>query len=308
MVHGKKRTPYWIDRRLTGLARTEYHAIISFRSPIEPEDSQYGESRLMTDVNNLLGKLKSDEQRGSKPRCHWLTHGSREQVANRLTVLAEPWGTVSADDQWIPEGFNRTKEAQLHQVPNLLSQEDCNRLRDWWLAVQNNNPKTPNWDIISTCTVGDAKGVLLVEAKAHNKELKAKDKSKASSDNFLQIGNCMEQANNSLADYTKPGWALSHMHHYQMSNRFAWSWKLMELGYSVILVYLGFLNAEEMREREGREKRPLTSHAEWECLVKSHSETLFPKEVWDRQWSVYGHLFVPRILSCKIRYDSPIEK
>ena len=46
MVHGKKRTPYWIDRRLTGLAGTEYHAIISFRSPIEPEDSQYGESRM----------------------------------------------------------------------------------------------------------------------------------------------------------------------------------------------------------------------------------------------------------------------
>ena len=46
MVHGKKRIPYWIDRRLTGLAGTEYDAIISFRLPIEPEDSQYGESRL----------------------------------------------------------------------------------------------------------------------------------------------------------------------------------------------------------------------------------------------------------------------
>ena len=45
MVHGKKRIPYWIDRRLTGLAGPEYHAIISFGLPIEPEDSQYGESR-----------------------------------------------------------------------------------------------------------------------------------------------------------------------------------------------------------------------------------------------------------------------
>ena len=42
MVHGKKRIPYWIDRRLTGLAGPEYHAIISFGLPIEPEDSQYG--------------------------------------------------------------------------------------------------------------------------------------------------------------------------------------------------------------------------------------------------------------------------
>ena len=45
MVHGKKRIPYWIDRRLSGLAGPEYHAIISFGLPIEPEDSQYGEYR-----------------------------------------------------------------------------------------------------------------------------------------------------------------------------------------------------------------------------------------------------------------------
>ena len=44
MVHGKNRIPYWIDRRLSGLAGPEYHAIISIGLPIEPEDSQYGES------------------------------------------------------------------------------------------------------------------------------------------------------------------------------------------------------------------------------------------------------------------------
>ena len=45
MVHGENRIPYWIDRRLTGLAGPEYHAIISFGLPIEPEDSQYGKYR-----------------------------------------------------------------------------------------------------------------------------------------------------------------------------------------------------------------------------------------------------------------------
>ena len=44
MVHGKNRIPYWIDRRLTGLAGPEYDATISFGLPIEPEDSRYGES------------------------------------------------------------------------------------------------------------------------------------------------------------------------------------------------------------------------------------------------------------------------
>ena len=45
MVHGKKRIPYWIYRRLNGLAAPEYHATILFGLPYEPEDSQYGKSR-----------------------------------------------------------------------------------------------------------------------------------------------------------------------------------------------------------------------------------------------------------------------
>ena len=45
MVHGENRIPYWIDRRLTGLAGPDYDATISFGLPIEPEDSEYGESR-----------------------------------------------------------------------------------------------------------------------------------------------------------------------------------------------------------------------------------------------------------------------
>ena len=46
MVHGKNRIPYRIDRRLTGLAGPEYHAIISFGLPLEAEDSRYGKCRL----------------------------------------------------------------------------------------------------------------------------------------------------------------------------------------------------------------------------------------------------------------------
>ena len=46
MVHGKNRIPYPIDRRLTGLAGPDCDATISFGLPLEPEDSQYGKSRL----------------------------------------------------------------------------------------------------------------------------------------------------------------------------------------------------------------------------------------------------------------------
>ena len=41
MVHGENRIPYWIDRRLTGLAGPDFDATIS-GLPFEPEDSQYG--------------------------------------------------------------------------------------------------------------------------------------------------------------------------------------------------------------------------------------------------------------------------
>ena len=56
MVHGKNRIPYWIDRRLSGLAGPEYHAIISIGLPLEPEDSQYGKSRLIPLANNATMK------------------------------------------------------------------------------------------------------------------------------------------------------------------------------------------------------------------------------------------------------------
>ena len=58
MVHGKKRIPYWIDWRLPGLAGPEYHAVISFGLPIEPEDSQYGEYRLRSLIA-FLGSTSS---------------------------------------------------------------------------------------------------------------------------------------------------------------------------------------------------------------------------------------------------------
>ena len=39
MVHGKKRIPYRIDRRLTGLAGPDYAATISFGLPFELGDA-----------------------------------------------------------------------------------------------------------------------------------------------------------------------------------------------------------------------------------------------------------------------------
>ena len=252
-------------------------------------------------MDRLLDRLNRKERSGSKPRCHWLTHGAPGQVASRLNVLAEPWGSVSADDYWIPEGFCRIEEGQLDKAAKLLPKQDRDELRSWWLAVSKPSTRTPHWDIACTCTVDGRRGLFLVEAKAHAQELKIEDHLKARGRNRDQIAECIGEANISLANQTRLDWALSHEHRYQMANRFAWSWRLTQLGYPVILVYLGFLRAEEM-------PAPFNYHAEWESLVKSYSHPLFPTEIWDRQWVIHGQLLVPRICSSDIRYDGPIEE
>ena len=35
----------------------------------------------------------------------------------------------------------------------------------WWLAVASNNTRTPNWDIVTTCTIEGKPGIVLIEAK-----------------------------------------------------------------------------------------------------------------------------------------------
>ena len=84
-----------------------------------------------------------------------------------------------------------------------------------------------------------------------------------------------------------------------MSNRFAWAWKLTELGIPVVLVYLGFLNANEM----GDQGRPIVDQKDWERIVKSHSEKLIASEIWGRRWICNGHPFIPLVRSV----DCPLE-
>jgi len=85
-------------------------------------------------TSNLLQRLRRKEQRGSKPRCHFLTHGLPTEIARRLTSLIHPWGYVAATDSWMPEGFDDTEEAQLHKATRLIpSQNDRDVLKNWWL-------------------------------------------------------------------------------------------------------------------------------------------------------------------------------
>ena len=121
----------------------------------------------------------------------------------------------------MPEGFDQVEEALLHQASRLLPLQKCEALGDWWLEKRSDDSQTPNGDIASTCTVDGRKGLLLVEAKAHNRKLKVRDRVGGSCLNCERIAECIKEANCGLADWTDIGWALSHEHRYQMANRFA---------------------------------------------------------------------------------------
>lgn len=232
-----------------------------------------------------LKKLGKDN-RGSRPRCVLLTEGSREEIAGRLTrIVARPEVLVSPDDQWQPRGTSDVREAQLDKRlaggAVLLSEPLRRQLKEWWLVA---DARTPNWDIASTCTISGDAGLLLVEAKAHAREIQDQDKCHAKGANRRQIERALEQANAGLGRLTGGSWHLSTRRRYQLSNRFAWSWKLAALGVPVVLIYVGFLNAEEMRG-DGELFR---SGAEWEGNMLSYSSGTVDAACWSKKFHAGG--------------------
>jgi hypothetical protein len=207
----------------------------------------------------------------------------------------------------MPQGFENIDEAQLDRVPGLLDAKIATQLREWWLATNTPNARTPNFDIASTCTIEGRPGLLLIEAKAHDEELNKeiarkilrKDASQGSITNHEKIAAAIVTAREGLHEATSLQWQISRDSHYQMSNRFAWSWKLTELGFAVALVYLGFLRAEEMKDKGN----PFADHSDWERIVKAHSNPLFSPEAWNRQWTLNGKPFIPLIRSVEQRLD-----
>ena len=168
-----------------------------------------------------------------------------------------------------------------------------------------NNTRTPNWDVASTCTIEGKAGIVLIEAKAHDQELIKEETGRknmkapvsgSARRNLLRIDWAIRDASAALAENTGLSWALSRDWNYQMSNRFAWAWKLTDLGIPVVLVYLGFLGASEMRDQGN----PIADPADWETVVKHHSQALFPAEVWGRRWTCGGHPFIALIRSIDV--------
>ncbi|AWG22909.1 hypothetical protein FFWV33_15935 [Flavobacterium faecale] len=191
---------------------------------------------------------------------------------NIINVLLKKDGlSITSNDIWIPNSVSPTKEVGLNVF--LRSNFDVQVANDsikWWLYKGSAAPK---WDLISTCTINGKRGILLVEAKAHKGELKndkkniKKEATTDSKKNHEQIALAIAEANThikgDIADI-----ALSRDSCYQFSNRVAHAWWLANQGIPVVLLYLGFLNCEDMSDNY----KTFKTDKEWEDCFTGHTE------------------------------------
>lgn len=239
----------------------------------------------------------SKTEKGSKYRCLLATSIAPPKIHRFLEDICRPLQvTVTGNDEYFPKGFKRAKELILtsDNAKDFFEKQftgiDFGHLKTeikdkWWLTPEKGG-NTPNWDLVSSCTLEDGsekppKALIIVEAKAHKGELDKsgkKLKSDASADskaNHESIKKAIEEANDGLNKaYGSKRFDISIDKCYQLSNRFAFAWKLAELKIPVILVYLGFINATEMDNY-------FDDYDDWKEALLKHSKGIIPEEVWN---------------------------
>lgn len=226
--------------------------------------------------------VREQKIRGSKARCLELTSMAPDYVAAIMKEVASPFAEIDPEhDIWMPKGFFDSKEAKLDKCALFLPADIRRTLTEWWLEFPR-GANTPNWDIVSTCMIAGKPGLIAVEAKANDGETKVEGKSEGASlhskANHKRIGSAIAEANAGLNSII-PGWSLSRDTHYQLCNRFAWTWKIASLGVPVVLVYLGFLNASEMADVG----QPFDSSLSWEKHIRDHSKSIVPESAWGKR-------------------------
>jgi hypothetical protein len=220
--------------------------------------------------------------RGS--RKHILDWVERPDFTGRLSQLPQPTGAiVGSSDLWMPKGHGDDTEARLEQFgPQVLPTVDWNILQDWWLVAKR-GAKRPEWDLASTCTTDGQRGLVLVEAKAHTKELESKgktlqpDASDNTRKNHERIGSAIEEASGALAKAVQ-GVNISRDTHCQLANRVAFTWKVASLGVPVVLLYLGFLGDETMSDVG----EPFADDGHWQQTMRTYLADRIPEGFLDR--------------------------
>ncbi len=246
----------------------------------------------MTSENTLTFQEK--DFRGSRFRCLLSTSQPDPAVAEFINSLTPNEVTVTENHQWAPKGFQSPDEAQLAKTEEFLSDTNREKLKSWWLAKPG-SANTPNWDLVSNCVYGEKPGLILVEAKAHVKEFADNRCGAKNRENFNRIKEAISEANDAWNAIT-PGFSLSTDSKYQLSNRFAFAWKVASLGIPVVLIYLGFLKAEDM----SKGNTLFNSHSDWDSCVTTGGESCVPNEAWNRTFDINGTPLTTMIQSAQV--------
>ncbi|MDD2230656.1 MAG: hypothetical protein PHY48_14820 [Candidatus Cloacimonetes bacterium] len=247
--------------------------------------------------------LSAKDKVGSKIRCLFLSEIIKHDptILDNLVNLESV--KVPKDPYIIPCGMGNPEELVLNRgiaedfITELIQRNGMSnfkeyndfkcKIEDWWLEHPA-HANTPNWDTACIAKIDGRDGLILVEAKAHKAELspetKTYDKNSSNSEkNHERIIGAIERTSQELRDKTGIQFNLSEHSPYQLSNRFAWSWFLAQNGIPVVLVYLGFIDAKEMK------RKLFINHEDVEKCVKEHCKdkngvTIYvPDEAWKQE-------------------------
>ena len=234
-----------------------------------------------------LEKRARDRNADAGSRMHMLdwVEGLAGPFRDSLNTLIAPTGAkLLPSAKWMPYSSTEKgrREARLSFDDGFISELRQHALRGWWLG-NDKRATEPNWDLAATAVWPDGReGLVLVEAKVHVNELSEAGKEAPSRDmprryeNHQTIGAAIKEAQAGLGG-AAAGVHISRDHHYQLSNRIAYAWKLARLGTPVALVYLGFCGDKGMGSGF------LRSESHWRDMFEAHAKPVFPADMLERE-------------------------
>ena len=178
----------------------------------------------------------------------------------------------------MPKGYEHPDEARLERFGRTVTSlpDIWDELAEWWL-VKRAGANTPNWDLALECEIEGRGGLVLVEAKANERELSsagkpaAKHASANSRANHARIGVAISEASAAL-QVKFPETRLAINAHYQLANRMAFAWKLANLGIPTVLIYLGFTGDAGIADAGV----PFRDHQHWHDHFSAHLAQVAP--------------------------------
>lgn len=250
------------------------------------------------------------ELRGSRLRCSMFSRLGTEIWQAKLQEAV--WKTGVSDFviefeeecRYYPQDDIGIGEYRFSDKNGLVDSALRRKLIKWWLDIdKETNRQIPNWDFACDAIINGKKGLMLVEAKSYREELIHHDPWTVVSEHSKHaISTAIMEANDDLNKIHK-GFNLNWVSHYQLSNRFAWSWKLASEGIPVVLIYMGFLNCEEMTA-EGRSI--LRTKEDWSKLFRDDLNHVIPYSIWNKPIKVGIASFFPILATGQLQKNSII--